>query len=435
MLRHMLGILLLTVSTGRAHAQDGSNLLINPGFEQQAGTPGWDTFGNAFANSEVTYEGVGSLKTFGCFCADFNANGVISSDPIPAVAGQIYEINALAMTPSWDSIYGVTNWAAVKAEFRDGNEAVIGLSEHRIFSGDDPKQTPDTWIGEPILAVAPTGTTSIRFVVYHMQTINVNGGAVYFDNLSLAESERDSSSPLINGGFDNGVDYSYSVFQVFNGWELQYGNIFFDDFQYRSPPFSAGMFGSFPDNDGDGNCDPDGVSGLGQTIPNISEGQTISLETSCMTPNFDSIMGTRNLVLHQIEFFGADTNTPLSRHSAVILDGLDATQTDDIWYESTFEATAPPGTLAARVDVMIIQPDCEGGAVRIDDVRMHVQDPPVDACPGDFNDDGEVSGTDMGLLLGYWNNFPGYPEADLNGDGEIGSADLGLLLSYWGGCP
>jgi hypothetical protein len=49
--------------------------------------------------------------------------------------------------------------------------------------------------------------------------------------------------------------------------------------------------------------------------------------------------------------------------------------------------------------------------------------------PADLDGDGQVSGADLGLLLGNW----GQPGAtDLNGDGQTNGADLGLLLGAWG---
>lgn len=49
-------------------------------------------------------------------------------------------------------------------------------------------------------------------------------------------------------------------------------------------------------------------------------------------------------------------------------------------------------------------------------------------CPEDLNDDGVVTGADLGLLLAAW----GTDGADINGDGSTNGADLGLLLSAWG---
>jgi len=59
-----------------------------------------------------------------------------------------------------------------------------------------------------------------------------------------------------------------------------------------------------------------------------------------------------------------------------------------------------------------------------------------DYCPADLNEDGAVSGADLGALLAAWgcsSPCAAY-EADLNRDGSIGGADLGLLLGAWGTC-
>ena len=51
------------------------------------------------------------------------------------------------------------------------------------------------------------------------------------------------------------------------------------------------------------------------------------------------------------------------------------------------------------------------------------------AIPGDLNNDGTVSGTDLAILLGMWgtNNAIG----DLDGDGLVSGGDLAILLSNW----
>lgn len=52
-------------------------------------------------------------------------------------------------------------------------------------------------------------------------------------------------------------------------------------------------------------------------------------------------------------------------------------------------------------------------------------------CPSDFNRDGEVSSSDLAVLLSAW----GAAGGDLNGDGTTSSSDLAILLSAWGPCP
>lgn len=53
------------------------------------------------------------------------------------------------------------------------------------------------------------------------------------------------------------------------------------------------------------------------------------------------------------------------------------------------------------------------------------------ACPADLNNDGEVNGADLGLVIGSWGT-PGV--GDINGDGNTDGADLGIVIGTWGPC-
>ncbi|MCA9286012.1 MAG: hypothetical protein KDA22_12385 [Phycisphaerales bacterium] len=55
-------------------------------------------------------------------------------------------------------------------------------------------------------------------------------------------------------------------------------------------------------------------------------------------------------------------------------------------------------------------------------------DPP---CAADLDGDGQVNGSDLGIMLGAWGT-PG--PGDLNDDGTVDGSDLGLLLGAWGDC-
>jgi hypothetical protein len=52
-------------------------------------------------------------------------------------------------------------------------------------------------------------------------------------------------------------------------------------------------------------------------------------------------------------------------------------------------------------------------------------------CPSDIDHDGQVSASDISLLLGAWGTSG---VGDLNGSGNVDSADLALLLGAWGPC-
>ena len=58
-----------------------------------------------------------------------------------------------------------------------------------------------------------------------------------------------------------------------------------------------------------------------------------------------------------------------------------------------------------------------------------------DPCLGDVNNDGQVNGADISVLLGFW-GLNGKPvAADINKDGSVDGADLAQLLGSWGECP
>ena len=54
------------------------------------------------------------------------------------------------------------------------------------------------------------------------------------------------------------------------------------------------------------------------------------------------------------------------------------------------------------------------------------------ACPGDLDDDGLVSGSDLTQLLAHWGTDD--PHCDLDGSGAVGGADLAQILADWGVC-
>jgi hypothetical protein len=65
------------------------------------------------------------------------------------------------------------------------------------------------------------------------------------------------------------------------------------------------------------------------------------------------------------------------------------------------------------------------------DLLQVARDSASDGTPRspDIDDDGRVSGSDLGILLGDW-SLPG-GRSDLDGDGTVGGSDLGVLLGAW----
>jgi hypothetical protein len=54
------------------------------------------------------------------------------------------------------------------------------------------------------------------------------------------------------------------------------------------------------------------------------------------------------------------------------------------------------------------------------------------ACVGDLSGDGQISGADLGLILGSWGATGNCLAADLDRNGIVNGADLGLVLGMWG---
>jgi hypothetical protein len=57
-------------------------------------------------------------------------------------------------------------------------------------------------------------------------------------------------------------------------------------------------------------------------------------------------------------------------------------------------------------------------------------------CPADFNDDNNVGGDDLAVLLGSWGVCgTGSCVADIDLDGQVDGFDLSIVLGAWGACP
>lgn len=62
--------------------------------------------------------------------------------------------------------------------------------------------------------------------------------------------------------------------------------------------------------------------------------------------------------------------------------------------------------------------------------------PDDSGCFGDLNDDDQVDGGDLTIILGNWGDCPQGEECipDLTGDGRVDGADITMLLAYWESC-
>ena len=70
---------------------------------------------------------------------------------------------------------------------------------------------------------------------------------------------------------------------------------------------------------------------------------------------------------------------------------------------------------------------------RINIMKKLCEGPNTEWDQANFNADDEVSGADLGVLLGDWSTQTG--EGDIDGDGDVDGQDLGALLGSWGRNP
>jgi Concanavalin A-like lectin/glucanases superfamily/Dockerin type I domain len=72
------------------------------------------------------------------------------------------------------------------------------------------------------------------------------------------------------------------------------------------------------------------------------------------------------------------------------------------------------------------------------EIRAHYCAAGIDSatcCPADLNQDGQVNGSDIAVLLGFWGpTGTAFPAADINQDGIVNGSDLAAVLTAWGPC-
>ena len=61
-------------------------------------------------------------------------------------------------------------------------------------------------------------------------------------------------------------------------------------------------------------------------------------------------------------------------------------------------------------------------------------DATVCGCLADVTGDGQVNGSDLGIVLNSWGGADGLGSGDVNHDGVIDGSDLSIVLSNWGAC-
>jgi beta-glucanase (GH16 family) len=143
-------------------------------------------------------------------------------------------------------------------------------------------------------------------------------------------------------------------------------------------------------------------SGLQQGLP-ATAGQVWRARTHARHNSGDSLVGTQNRLLLQIEFFnvfgGAYGSGALLQESGLTI--LDANSPTDAWRGDSLQVTAPPGTVEARVALTFEQSGYAAGAALIDGVALDLLTAPWTVIWQDQFGGGAVDTTKWNIVDGH----------------------------------
>lgn len=155
------------------------NLLVNPDFSSPLAT-GWSSFGNAIRDTRAfTVRSTGgSAKLFSTFVAD-SPSGLFQSFPATRATG--WKLEAWALNTCQENPLTGTNdnYLVARIVFRDSQSNEVG-SEQVVLA--DKNSPLGTWTKHTVLALAPTGTTSVdAFLLFISPTLQ--GGNIFVDDV------------------------------------------------------------------------------------------------------------------------------------------------------------------------------------------------------------------------------------------------------------
>ncbi|USN98738.1 MAG: hypothetical protein H6810_11325 [Phycisphaeraceae bacterium] len=200
-------VMLAGLALFAAPAFAGTNLLLNPSFEEP-GNPligegpfaSWSVFNNVFSDESIdlpAYDGLVSCKMYGGFFgpgvqSDTGAYQTVST---PAAAGKNFRASVTVQSLSSDPLAPLDFGDAdgngsfghlplLLMQFRDINGNQISQPEVTVF--DAAVDPFDQWITRSVEAIAPAGTEEINIFCLFIQ-FGDDPGSLYWDSVSLEE--------------------------------------------------------------------------------------------------------------------------------------------------------------------------------------------------------------------------------------------------------
>ena len=190
----------------------------------------------------------------------------------------------------------------------------------------------------------------------------------------------------------------------------------------------------------DGNGDPNGACFLTEINPGDDNSDIDGGQTTLISPVFSGGEPGSGLSLSYDRWYSNDAGASPNADSMQVYISNDAggswtlvediNENPNVWVTVDFvveDIIAPTEQMRMR----FVASDLGDGSVveaGIDNLRVFGIECD-DSIPGDFNGDGLVNGTDIGLLLVAWGTDD--PAFDLDGSGDVGGGDLGVMLANW----
>jgi beta-glucanase (GH16 family) len=198
-----------------------ANILTNPGFET-ANLSGWSTFGgnNSSQTGGDPHGGTSYYKVYGQFIGANNYTGIYQEQP--SVAGTTYSADGWAYSLASDG-GGIHGQDAIWLEvsFRDAADNALALYRSSVVTGDniagfgglntwfdlqitnqcafddasDLVLSPGTVTNTVQSLVAPPGTVYVRYQVVFQQGADNANGSMYFDDLTLNQTDGTGTEP------------------------------------------------------------------------------------------------------------------------------------------------------------------------------------------------------------------------------------------------
>jgi len=368
-----LAVLALTcvvvLAIGSPALASGTQLLANPGFEENPEYNGWFKFGNGPQRSTPSTDNIARTDTAaakiygefnGCPIPNFDVGGFGQKFDNPT-AGQVYEFSGYSFVADIDTIPGddtcISNRAIAKIVFFDAASGGNEISSNEVIVGD--WSTPrETWIPFTVSAPVPPGALRVEALILFLQP-GCDMGSVFVDDLFFCEiAPTVDPNVLANPSFDTDL----------SGWNT-FGNVFYEEGNplavpsraslRRTPTGAAKLFGTFtPSND----------SGMFQKF-DTEPGKDWKLSVYALNTCFeDAIRGTNeNIALARI-VFRDNGGTDIGGADVIIGDNSSPLGT---WTRYEVIATAPASTDSVDAYILFTQgPLLEDGAIFVDDVAF-----------------------------------------------------------------